>query len=60
MKKVDKQQWIFLVFIWCLFLIWELQLQTLPSLDQSYEVRYDLMALPVLLAVTCYILYSQL
>ncbi|WP_373517723.1 hypothetical protein [Pricia sp.] len=59
MKSADKQQWIFLIFIWCTFLLWEFQLQTLPSFDQNYEVRYDLMVLPVLLLITGYILYSQ-
>lgn len=60
MKKADKQQWIFLCIIWCLFLVWEFQLQRLPSLDESYEIRYDLMVLPLLLAITGYVLYSQL
>ncbi|KKM79941.1 hypothetical protein LCGC14_1344850 [marine sediment metagenome] len=60
MKNDDERQWVFLAFIWCLFLLWELQLQTATALDKSYEVRYDLMVLPFILLLTFYVLYSQI
>lgn len=60
MKKTDRRQLLFLIFIWSLFLLWEYQIQGLSITDKDELVRYDLMVLPVLVVVSAYTLYSLL
>lgn len=54
----SKESLFFLIAIWSLFLIWELNISF--SIVETPEIRYDLLVLPGLVLTTAYVISRHL
>lgn len=54
----SKESLFFLIAIWSLFLIWELNINF--SIVETPEIRYDLLVLPGLVLTTAYVISRHL
>jgi len=59
MEVTDRFFWPFLAGFWGIFILWELQIQSMTESLLSQIVRYDLLVLPILLLFTVYVYYEN-
>jgi len=59
MEVGDRFFWALLASFWGVFILWELQIQSMTESLVAQIVRYDLLILPILLLFTVYACYEN-
>jgi len=55
----DRFFWIVFIGIWSIFILWEIQIQTMAESLLIHVIRFDLFVLPILLFFTGYAVYEK-